>query len=33
VRNYEPVPKRNYVKAAIGVSLVLILYAAYRKFR
>ena len=32
-RKYEPVPKGNYVKAAIGVSLVLILYFAYRKFR
>jgi len=32
-RKYEPVPKGNYVKAAIGVSLVLIVYFAYRKFR
>lgn len=32
-RKYEPVPKGNYVKAGIGVSVVLILYFAYRKFR
>jgi hypothetical protein len=32
-RKYEPVPKGNYIKAAVGVSLVLILYLAYRKFR
>ena len=31
-RKYEPVPKSNYVKAAIGVSLVLIVYLVYRKF-
>jgi len=33
VRKYEPVPKGNYIKAAIGVSLVLIVYFVYRKFR
>jgi hypothetical protein len=32
-RKYEPVPKGNYVKAAAGVSLVLILYFLYRRFR
>ena len=30
---YEPVPKGNYVKAALGVSVVLLLYFGYRKFR
>jgi hypothetical protein len=32
-RKYEPVPKGNYVKAAVGVSLVLVLYFAYRMLR
>lgn len=32
-RKYEPVPRGNYVKAAIGVSLVLIVYFVYRRFR
>jgi len=32
-RKYEPVPKENYVKAAVGVALVLLLYFLYRKFR
>ena len=32
-RKYEPVPKGNYVKAAVGVSLVLIVYFVYRRFR
>ena len=33
IRKYEPVTKGNYVKAAIGVSLVLIVYFVYRKLR
>lgn len=32
-RKYEPVPKGNYVKAAVGVSAVLALYLAYRLIR
>ena len=32
-RKYEPVPKENYVKAGVGVALVLVLYFVYRKFR
>lgn len=32
-RKYEPVPKGNYVKAAVGVSLVLGLYVGYRLVR
>ena len=32
-RKYEPVPKGNYIKAAVGVSIVLALYFGYRLVR
>lgn len=32
-RKYEPVPKENYVKAAVGVGLVLLAYVLYRVVR
>lgn len=32
-RKYEPVPKGNYLKAAVGVAAVLGLYLIYRLFR
>jgi hypothetical protein len=30
---FDRIPKSNYVKGAIGIAIVLVLYLAYRKFR